>query len=276
MEERTPMDLHPIDLAIIGVYLFLMAMVGALFYLGLKALWATHIFWGWFIICFYMAFQAKWIRRSGVMTFAEWNETRFGATRDAEAARVAAAIFLLVLMIFNLMFIAVGTGKFAEEFLPFPRWESALIVFAAVGVYVVLGGFFGVLLTDIFQTALIALGAVVLAVMAFPERLSCASIKGSSSITTRPSFTAGSSGMIPLFSGKFRNSSKKAAGRRAAAGISSLMSTCPGSNPSSGKSPKEGDTSGISLGQSLQRLTTLILSATAEGCLKFSGSLTMT
>ena len=206
------MNLSSIDLAIIGVYLFLMAMigfvirnratkkldsyflgdrnvpwwmlglagcssyidiggtmamVGALFYLGLKALWATHIFWGWFIICFYMAFQAKWIRRSGVMTFAEWNETRFGATRDAEAARIAAAIFLLVLMIFNLMFIAVGTGKFAEEFLPFPRWESALIVFAAVGVYVILGGFFGVILTDIFQTALIALGAVVLAIMAF-------------------------------------------------------------------------------------------------------------
>jgi SSS family solute:Na+ symporter len=206
------MSLHPVDLAIIGVYLVLMAMmgfalksratkkldsyfladrnvpwwmlglagcssyidiggtmsmVGALFYLGLKSLWATHIYWGWFIICFYMAFQAKWIRRSGVMTFAEWNETRFGATRDAEAARVAAAVFLLVLMIFNLMFIAVGTGKFAEEFLPFNRWESTLIVFAVVGVYVILGGFFGVILTDIFQTVLIALGAVVLTVMAF-------------------------------------------------------------------------------------------------------------
>jgi SSS family solute:Na+ symporter len=206
------MNLSPVDLAIIGLYLFLMAMigfvvrkratkkldsyflgdrnvpwwmlglagcssyidiggtmamVGALFYLGLKALWVTHIYWGWFIICFYMAFQAKWIRRSGVMTFAEWNVTRFGATRDAEAARLAAAIFLLVLMIFNLMFIAVGTGKFAEEFLPFPRWESALIVFAAVGVYVILGGFFGVILTDIFQTILIALGAVFLAVMVF-------------------------------------------------------------------------------------------------------------
>jgi SSS family solute:Na+ symporter len=206
------MSLHPVDLAIIGIYLFLMAligfiiknratkridsyfladrnvpwwmlglagcssyidiggtmaMVGAIFYLGLKSVWATHIFWGWFIICFYMAFQAKWIRRSGVMTFAEWNETRFGATRDAEAARVAAAVFLLVLMIFNLMFIAVGTGKFAEEFLPFNRWESALIVFAVVGVYVILGGFFGVILTDILQTALIALGSVVLTVMAF-------------------------------------------------------------------------------------------------------------
>ena len=206
------MNLHPVDLGIIFVYLALMAMigflvkkratkkvdsyfladrnvpwwmlglagcssyidiggtmsmVGALFYLGLKSVWATHIYWGWFIICFYMAFQAKYIRRSGVMTFAEWNETRFGATRDAEAARVSAAVFLLVLMIFNLMFIAVGTGKFAEEFLPFSRWESTLIVFAVVGVYVILGGFFGVILTDIFQTLLIAAGAVVLTVMVF-------------------------------------------------------------------------------------------------------------
>jgi SSS family solute:Na+ symporter len=206
------MSLHPVDLTIIGAYIFLMAMigflirrratkrldsyflgdrnvpwwmlglagcssyidiggtmsmVGALFYLGLKGVWATHIYWGWFIICFYMAFQAKWIRRSGVMTFAEWNKTRFGDTRDAEAARLAAALFVLILMIFNLMFIAVGTGKFAEEFLPFSRWESALVVFAAVGVYVILGGIFGVLLTDIMQTALIAVGAVVLTIMVF-------------------------------------------------------------------------------------------------------------
>ena len=144
-----------------------MSMIGALFYLGLKSLWATHIFWGWFMICFYMAFQAKWIRRSGVMTFAEWNETRFGPGRDTEAARLAAAIFLLVLMICNLMFISVGTGKFAVEFLPFPRWEATLIVLGVVGIYVTLGGFFGVILTDVFQTVLIAVGAVIMAVMVF-------------------------------------------------------------------------------------------------------------
>jgi Na+/proline symporter len=146
-----------------------MSMIGAIFYLGLKGMWATHIYWGWFIICFYMAFQAKWIRRSGVMTFAEWNQTRFGTTRDAEAARIAAAIFLLVLMVCNLMFISVGTGKFAEEFLPFPRWESTLIVLVVVGVYVTLGGFFGVILTDILQTFLIAGGAVILTIMVFNQ-----------------------------------------------------------------------------------------------------------
>jgi Na+/proline symporter len=144
-----------------------MSMIGAIFYLGLKSMWATHIFWGWFMICFYMAFQAKWIRRSGVMTFAEWNETRFGPGRDTEAARLAAAVFLLVLMICNLMFISVGTGKFVEEFLPFPRWEATLIVLGVVGIYVTLGGFFGVILTDVFQTVLIAIGAVIMAAMVF-------------------------------------------------------------------------------------------------------------
>ena len=155
-----------------------MSMIGVLFYLGLKSMWATHIFWGWFIICFYMAFQAKWIRRSGVMTFAEWNETRFGATRDAEYARFSAAVFLLVLMIFNLMFISVGTGKFAEEFLPFPRWQSSLIVLVVVGIYVTLGGFFGVILTDIFQTFLIAIGAVILSFMVFGNSAVPAALAG--------------------------------------------------------------------------------------------------
>lgn len=144
-----------------------MAMVGALYYLGLKAIWVTHIYWGWFMICFYMAFQAKWIRRSGVMTFAEWNKTRYGEGRDAEKARISAALFLLVLMIFNLTYIAVGIGKFAEEFLPLPRWMATLIVFAVVGVYVTLAGFFGVILTDMLQTLLIAVGAVILSVMVF-------------------------------------------------------------------------------------------------------------
>ena len=153
-----------------------MALVGAMFYLGLKSIWLTHIFWGWLIICFYMAFQGKYIRRSGVLTFAEWNVTRFGDTKDTDHARLAAASFLLVLMVFNLMFMAVGTGKFAEEFLPFARWQSALIVFGVVGVYVTLGGFTGVIVTDVFQTILIAIGAVVLGIMAFQDPGGCRSL----------------------------------------------------------------------------------------------------
>jgi len=101
-----------------------MAMIGMLFYLGLQGVWFLHVVWGWFIICFYMAFQAKWIRRSGVMTFAEWNRTRFGDGRDTEFARLVAAGFLLVLMVFNLMTMAVGIGKFSAELLGMPEWLS--------------------------------------------------------------------------------------------------------------------------------------------------------
>jgi Na+/proline symporter len=139
-----------------------MAMIGILFYLGLQGVWFLHVVWGWFIICFYMAFQAKWIRRSGVMTFAEWNRTRFGDGSDTEFARLVAAVFLLVLMVFNLMTIAVGIGKFAETLLGMERWLATLLVFGVVGIYTTLGGFFGVLLTDMLQTALIAVGAVLL------------------------------------------------------------------------------------------------------------------
>lgn len=144
-----------------------MAMVGALFYLGLKSVWMTHIFWGWFMIAGYMAFQAKWIRRSGVMTFAEWNKTRFGDNRDAEMARLASAVFLLILMIFNLVYIAVGIGKFAETFFPIERWQATLIVFGVVGLYVTLAGFYGVIITDMIQTVLIAAGAVLLTIIIF-------------------------------------------------------------------------------------------------------------
>ena len=144
-----------------------MAMIGILFYLGLQGVWFLHVVWGWFIICFYMAFQAKWIRRSGVMTFAEWNQTRFGDGRDTEGARLTAASFLLVLMVFNLMTMAVGIGKFTEVLLGVQPWLGTLIVFGIVGVYTTLGGFFGVILTDMLQTVLIAVGAVLLMVWVF-------------------------------------------------------------------------------------------------------------
>ena len=32
-----------------------MSMIGLIFYVGLKSMWATHIFWGWFIIAFYLS-----------------------------------------------------------------------------------------------------------------------------------------------------------------------------------------------------------------------------
>ncbi|MFH0991124.1 MAG: hypothetical protein V1799_14035 [bacterium] len=168
-----------------------MLIISVMFYVGIQSVWIFHIFWGFFMMAFYMAFQAKYIRRSGVMTLAEWNETRFGATRDAEHVRIATATFLLIIMIFNLMYLAVGTGKFAEEFLPLTRAQSTFIIFAVVGIYVTFGGFFGVLLTDIFQTILILIGTVILTIMVFniPDGAALLSMKDPQWSSLWPSWT---------------------------------------------------------------------------------------
>jgi Na+/proline symporter len=143
-----------------------MLITGLVFYVGLKSVWILHIGWGFFTMAIFMAYQAKYIRRSGVMTAAEWNQTRFGDTRETEHLRIAIAGFILLSMMLTLMYVAVGTGKFAEEFVPFPRWASTSIIFVVVGVYVTFGGLFGVIWTDIFQTILIIIGAIGLSIAA--------------------------------------------------------------------------------------------------------------
>ncbi len=151
-----------------------MLIIGLMFYLGIKSVWVIHFAWGFFGMAMFMAFQAKYIRRSGVMTPAEWMETRFGKNRETEYLRTIVAAFVLLSMILTLIYVAVGTGKFAEEFVPLPRWASTLIVFVVVGIYVTLGGFFGVIWTDIFQTVLIVIGAAGLsfAALQLPDGLS--------------------------------------------------------------------------------------------------------
>ena len=141
-----------------------MLIIGLMFYLGIKSVWILHVAWGFFVMAIFMAYQAKYIRRSGVMTLAEWNETRFGKTRETEYLRIAVASFILLSMILTLMYVAVGTGKFAEEFVPLPRWASTSLIFVVVGVYVTFGGFFGVVWTDMFQTTLIIIGAIGLSI----------------------------------------------------------------------------------------------------------------
>jgi len=143
-----------------------MLIIGMMFYTGIKSVWIIHFGWGFFGMAMFMAFQAKYIRRSGVMTPAEWMETRFGKGRETELLRTIIAAFILLSMLLTLIYVAVGTGKFAEEFVPLPRWESTLIIFIVVGIYVTLGGFFGVIWTDLFQTLLIIVGAVIMTIAA--------------------------------------------------------------------------------------------------------------
>ncbi|MBI4325451.1 MAG: sodium:solute symporter, partial [Chloroflexi bacterium] len=48
-----------------------MWIVSLFILLGLKSMW-VHWLWGFPLTAFYLAFMGKWIRRSGVLTGAEW------------------------------------------------------------------------------------------------------------------------------------------------------------------------------------------------------------
>ena len=70
-----------------------MIAISVYFYVGFKAVWLIHILWGAFSMAMFMAYQAKYIRKAGVMTLAEWHKTRFGDNRETEHLRIAIAIF---------------------------------------------------------------------------------------------------------------------------------------------------------------------------------------
>jgi Na+/proline symporter len=142
--------------------------------MGLKGFWVQWI-WGFIIPVFYMAYMGKWIRRSGVMTGAEWMETRFGAGKAGELARASYTLYAVLTITAFLAYGATGMGKFGAVFLPFDEHTCAALILGVTGVYVVVGGFHGVVLVEIFQTIVLTAGAILIAWLGFshvtPEAL---------------------------------------------------------------------------------------------------------
>jgi Na+/proline symporter len=132
-----------------------------LFVYGLKSIWIPWL-WPVFNQVFLMVFLSVWLRRSGVMTGAEWIRFRFGESRGSHLAHLAVVAFALLNVIGFLAYAFVGIGKFASTFLP---WQLAadptmnvhlwgLLITALTTVYVVKGGMYSVVFTEVLQAAL--------------------------------------------------------------------------------------------------------------------------
>ena len=119
------------------------------------------------VMPFLMIFMGKWLRRSRVMTNAEWMILRFGDGPDGRAARLLSALSTIVGTVGMVAYFAVGTGKFLSLFLPFPPRVCALIMITVGLAYTTLGGLYGVVYTDVAQAALIAFATIFLSVRAF-------------------------------------------------------------------------------------------------------------
>jgi solute:Na+ symporter, SSS family len=143
-----------------------MWIVSTFIVLGLKGMW-VHWLWGFPITAFYLAFMGKWIRRSSVLTGAEWMYTRFGRTRAGDTARLSYTLFAILTIAALLGYGAIGMGKFGAIFLPFSPFVCAALILGVTGLYVVAGGFHGIVRVEIVQTIVLSAGAIGFAIIGY-------------------------------------------------------------------------------------------------------------
>jgi Na+/proline symporter len=153
-----------------------MWLVYLLFIYGLKSVWIPWL-WPVFNQIFLMVYLSAWLRRSNVTTGAEWITTRFGSGRGSRLSHLIVVVFALVSVIGFLTYGFKGIGKFATDFLPWhlSANQYALILMAITTFYVVKGGMFSVVITEVLQFCLLSIASIAIGIIAMarvsPEAL---------------------------------------------------------------------------------------------------------
>ena len=147
-----------------------MWLVYIMFVYGLKSVFIPWL-WPVFNQIFLAVYLSRWLRRSGAMTGAEWIKTRFGTGRGAELSHLIVVVFALVSVVAFLSYAFKGIGKFAIDFLPWhlSANEYALILMAITTFYVVKGGMFSVVITEVIQFCILSTASIVLGVIAMTQ-----------------------------------------------------------------------------------------------------------
>jgi len=145
-----------------------MMLVTWLFVYGIKGAFLPWV-WPVFNQIFLMVFLAKWLRRSNVITGAEWIKTRFGTDTGARLSDISVVVFAIISTIGFLAYAFQGIGKFSQIFLP---WELSantygIIIMSIASIYTIIGGLFAVLITDVFQFFILTIVSVFIAYIAF-------------------------------------------------------------------------------------------------------------
>lgn len=153
-----------------------MWMVYLLFIYGLKSVWIPWL-WPVFNQIFMMIFMSVWLRRSGVMTGAEFIKFRFGEGKGALWSHFIVVAFALLNVLGFLAYGFIGIGKFAAVFLP---WQLSadphtneimygLILTALTTLYVVKGGMFSVVYTELMQFVIMTIACIAVGVIAMAK-----------------------------------------------------------------------------------------------------------
>ena len=144
-----------------------MWFVMMLYIYGLKAVWLLWV-WPLFSVIFRMMYLGTWVRRSNVLTGAEWMRTRFGNSPGARLAYLSVVVYALVHMVGFLGYAFRGIGEFTRPFFPWdlPDEAYATAMLVVTGIYCVVGGMYSVVMNDLIQFVLKVIAAIGIAVIA--------------------------------------------------------------------------------------------------------------
>ncbi len=144
-----------------------MIITSFLYLLGPRGLYIEFRGGAVLILAFLLAYTAKWHRRSGCMTSAEWMTYRFGTGFSGEMLRLASAIMGIITTIGTLAYLVRGATLFMGVVFPVDPTLLTLGVLCFAAVYTVLAGFYGVVLTDLVQGCIMIVGCVVVSFIAW-------------------------------------------------------------------------------------------------------------
>ncbi|MHC4116918.1 MAG: sodium:solute symporter family protein [Planctomycetota bacterium] len=193
-----------------------MWFVAMLFTYGVKAAFIPWI-WPLFDRVFRQVYLGPWIRRSNVLTGAEWMKTRFGTGPGGNLSHISVVLYALVATVGFLGYAFIGIGKFAEVFFP---WDLAFAGLSSADVYAIailgfttayllLGGWYSVVLTDLIQFALLTVASVFIALVAIdkvtPEALAKVVPEGWTQLRLSPRLDLDWSGLISQLNTKISN-----------------------------------------------------------------------
>jgi Na+/proline symporter len=152
-----------------------MWLVYVLFLYGLKSIWLPWV-WPTFNQIFLMMFLSAWLRRSNVLTGAQWIQTRFGNDRGGTLAHLSVVIFALVNVIGLLAYAFKGIGKFAAVMLPWSFGHHAgifsddniyaMILMGLTSLYAIKGGMISVVITEVMQFTILTLTSLTIGLIA--------------------------------------------------------------------------------------------------------------
>lgn len=160
-----------------------MWMVYLAFVYGLKSLWIPWL-WPVFNQIFLMVYLSIWLRRSNVLTGAEWIRTRFGYGKGANLSHTIVVVYAIIGVLGFLSYGFIGIGKFMEIFFPWeivsqyipldvpPQYVPHMygIFFTSIATfYVMLGGMLSIVWTDVVQFAIMTVSGIVIAVIAITK-----------------------------------------------------------------------------------------------------------